>query len=227
MTLVLHPITEHRSRQVTAHPAHSLLIEATDGTGKGAVASYLAAKILDIGEHKVLSSPFVRHIAPDTTISIDAIRELNSFVKLKIPGAAAIRRIIIVEHAQRMTIEAQNAFLKLLEEPPADTVIILTASNSKQLLPTITSRLAVIRLAKPTEESLKNFFLAQGFEQKEIDKAYAMSRGTPGVMTAILDHAEDEPLLLHISYAKDILRATTFERLSKVDEIIKRIEKKN
>jgi len=78
------------------------------------------------------------------TISIDQIRNLQHQLSLR-PYAAKFKTGIILE-AQRMTVEAQNALLKTLEEPPAHSILILTAPSAKSLLPTIVSRCQVVRL---------------------------------------------------------------------------------
>jgi len=79
--------------------------------------------------------------------------------------AMARRKVLIVGDAERMvpqasSQEAANAFLKLLEEPPADTTIILTSSESGALLPTIRSRVVAVRVA-PMDEASVRAFLAE------------------------------------------------------------------
>ena len=78
------------------------------------------------------------------SISMDQIRDLQHQLSLK--PYAADHKIGILPEAQRMTVEAQNALLKTLEEPPAHSVLILTAPSTKQLLPTIVSRCQIVRL---------------------------------------------------------------------------------
>lgn len=83
-------------------------------------------------------------IKPDRTIKIDQIRQLGAFVHLSAYGRHG-KRAIIAE-AQTMTIEAQNAALKTLEEPPQGTKLILTSPSEELLLPTIVSRCQLLRL---------------------------------------------------------------------------------
>ena len=72
------------------------------------------------------------------------VRELvGELALMPVEGGA---RVAIVEAAQRMTEDAQSAFLKTLEEPPADTTIILCADDEERLLPTIRSRCVRLRL---------------------------------------------------------------------------------
>jgi len=100
------------------------------------------------------------------TISIDQIRDLQHQLSLK-PYASKYKIGIILE-AQRMTVEAQNALLKTLEEPPTHSVLILTAPSTKQLLPTIISRCQVVRLEAEVDldfESKKHQKSAENFLQ--------------------------------------------------------------
>lgn len=78
-----------------------------------------------------------------TAIKIESIRQLDKFLHLR--PVEAKRRVAIVEEAQRMTNEAANALLKVLEEPPPNTQIILVATDEHSLPPTIGSRCAILR----------------------------------------------------------------------------------
>lgn len=70
----------------------------------------------------------------------DLIRETNIFHKET--------RIYFLENFQLSSLEAQNAFLKLLEEPPANTLFVLSVDNENKLIPTIRSRTQIVRLDK-------------------------------------------------------------------------------
>ena len=78
-------------------------------------------------------------------ISVDQIRQLSADACI-LPNEAS-RKVYIIDEADRMNISAQNAALKLLEEPPAGTVFLLCVSNAGALLPTVRSRCAEIGLA--------------------------------------------------------------------------------
>ena len=90
------------------------------------------------------------------------IRDLQHYLQLKTIGDRPVRRIAIVEHGERLRTEAQNAFLKLLEEPPQDTVIITTTTTPQALLPTILSRVQVIPVNTPDMDSVKEYFIKAG-----------------------------------------------------------------
>ena len=85
-------------------------------------------------------------IAPDgPSVGIEMIRPIAPL--LSIHPVAGTRRAVLVRQAHAMTIEAQNAFLKTLEEPPGDALIILQTDQPDALLPTILSRCQLVRLA--------------------------------------------------------------------------------
>lgn len=95
------------------------------------------------------ASPDITTItAQKKSITIEQIRNLKSQIYQK-PLLQKFK-IIIVQDGDTLTKEAQNALLKIYEEPPSHAVIILTAQNIKSLLPTIRSR-AVVKLAKRQE----------------------------------------------------------------------------
>ena len=83
--------------------------------------------------------PDLEFIEPDgRNIKIEQIRDLNR--KFGFKPLSGRFRVSIVRHAETMTTEAANSFLKTLEEPPRDTVLILTVTEPRDLLPTIVSR---------------------------------------------------------------------------------------
>src|SRR5437660_1412656 len=94
---------------------------------------------------------------------------------------------------------AANAFLKLLEEPPADTHIILTSSESGALLPTIRSRVVSVRVAPLTEAEVRQFLddarvRAQVQSSGSTDDLVALAAGAPGrvLMKDEIESALDE-----------------------------------
>ena len=188
------------------------------GAGKTTVAAALVSKIVG-------KTPYVLHIVPDgNTISIETVRQLREFVRLKTTGTSTWRRAIIIEDAHKLTREAQNAFLKLLEEPPADTLIVLTATSQTSLLPTITSRAQKITIKPLVLDDVASFFEQQGYDSTQITKSFYMSGGQMGLMTRLLDVDNNQDLLKHIDNAKQMLQAKAFERLVFIDQYLKQKE---
>jgi len=118
---------------------HSLLIIGADLQTRTAVAEKYA-------KSKLLPSPDISIITPETSIGIKHIRQIEHFLSLK--PYQSEQKIVFIPQAETLTIPAQNALLKTLEEPPAHSLIILTVSHSHLLLPTIISRCQIIKTSK-------------------------------------------------------------------------------
>lgn len=90
----------------------------------------------------------IMYIKPDGNgVKIDSVRKIKSFLAL-MPNEGALK-FVVVHEAQLLTVEAQNAMLKLLEETPENRFIILLAQNADNLLPTVLSRLQQIKCSVP------------------------------------------------------------------------------
>ena len=201
--------------------AHAYLLAGPEGAGKGYLARHIATERLGLKTLDDLEKqPYLKIIAPaDGSIGIDQVRELQKFLRLKTVGRKSVRRIAILEDAHTMTSEAQNALLKNLEEPPADTIVILTAPATRQIKDTIYSRVQTIAVLPVTLNQAQDYFTAQ-FEPAAIEKAFRMSGGYAGLLVALL-HDDDHALAAAVQTAKSIMTSSTFERLTRVDELSK------
>lgn len=88
--------------------------------------------------------------ADTASIKIEDIRHLKETVYLK--PYQAEKKIFVIEDAERLTPQAANAMLKILEEPPPDALLILTCENASQLLPTVVSRCRLVRVTQTNGE---------------------------------------------------------------------------
>ena len=105
----------------------------------------------------ITKSPYVYEIHPENSIGITEIRESQIFLSRLPPENK--KNYLIVHQAEKMTLPAQNAFLKTLEEPPSQTEIYLVTNYPDELLPTILSRVEFIKDTKPfsyTSDTLEN-----------------------------------------------------------------------
>ncbi len=220
--LLLHIDSRQQLDQFIDKPSHALMIIGPAGSGKFTTAAHLTSQILQADEDGLTNSTKILIIKPTgQTISIDQIRQLQAFVKLKTFGAQPIRRAVIIKDADNMTTEAQNALLKLLEEPPEDTLIVLTVTQTNALLPTITSRVQKINMKLSHKRDLLKYFDGLGHKAKDVEQAYYLSEGLVGKMSQLLKPDTDSNFSEQINTAKQILQMTTFERLGAVSELSK------
>lgn len=148
--------------------SHSYLFSGPDGIGKKLVANEFA-KLVNCNSQSSEDSAICqcnscakidKGIHPDIiyvqfegvkSIKVEQIRE-GVEDKLFLKSFEGKYKVVIVDEADRMSNGAQNAFLKTLEEPPANTVIVLITSNPDALLPTIRSRCQLVRFNPLPEE---------------------------------------------------------------------------
>jgi DNA polymerase-3 subunit delta' len=188
---------------------HALLFTGINGIGKGTVAHLFAMAVnchqrskgvvdrlpcgvcrscrrIDGGLH-----PDVLQVTPQGAfIRIDQIRALCNTLALK-PYEASMR-LAILHDAQMLNPEASNALLKVLEEPPEGTVLILTATQTSDLLPTIVSRCSRIRfnpLRRETIVTLLQEGLLRENQQIAPDSANALATMAGGSYAKAIEMA--------------------------------------
>jgi DNA polymerase-3 subunit delta' len=138
--------------------AHAFLISGAHGSGKEMLAARMIQMVsgkassggFDLfGEPVVVETPlldelesgWIRIIRPrmkSRRIGVDEIRDLEQTLHLAAPGGAC--KVGVITEVDRMNDQAANAFLKTLEEPPKNTLLLLLTANPQRLLPTILSR---------------------------------------------------------------------------------------
>ncbi len=101
-------------------------------------------------------------------------------------------RIVIIRDAHLMTREAQNALLKILEEPPDRVFFILTSSNEDKLLQTIISRCSRYLMSNLTENEMKEFVSKNAITLKDTELLLLLANGSPGNLVKYADFNIDE-----------------------------------
>ncbi len=183
--------------------AHAWVLLGPTGSGKRPTSVAMAAAIqcqvepgvgcgecstcLRILRHR---HPDVHHIVPEgPLIPVDLIREVVVPEAARSPFEARMK-VFIIEEAERMNPAAQNALLKTLEEPPADTVFILISDREDELLETIRSRCRVVRLEPLPEHKIVDLLTRQGVSD---EAALLAARVADGDLERALAVALDDP----------------------------------
>lgn len=225
-TPLLHNHSQQQLEAMLQRPPQAILLSGPAGMGKLTIAQWLAASLLQIPLDKLANYPHAVHIQPEAgkAISIEAIRQLEHVLSLKIPGQQAVSRVIIISDAHTLTLEAQNALLKTLEEPPAGTVLILTSSQQDSLLATIRSRLQAVEITRPDAAALKAGLQVSGVPSARVASIMALSGGLPGLAFALADDDQSHPLVAAAHTARQLLQQSSFEKLCQVDSLAKNKE---
>ncbi len=111
-------------------------------------------------------------------IQIGQIRELLK--KLSFRSYSSNFKIAVLDNAHLMNKAAQNSFLKFLEEPKGEAILILITEYPETLLSTIISRVQQIKFYPVSENKIKNYFLKQGVPEEKANELYLFSSGKPG-----------------------------------------------
>jgi len=175
------------------HIGHAYIVSGASGSGKKLLALAFAkavlceskgtaacnfctsCKTLEAGSH-----PDVVYVRPTKkSMGIDDIREQV------LEGAAVMpyssdRRVFIIQDADLMTVSAQNALLKTLEDGPKYAVFVLLAQNSDVFLPTITSRCVTYKTQPLADAVVQNYLVAQGIGREAAETAASHAAGSIG-----------------------------------------------
>lgn len=212
MDLLFHSATQHEIDALLSQPAHAVGIFGQNGAGKTAVAEHIAREILQVAALE--QAPNVHRIDATDGDGIAQIRGIRTFLSLKTAGTASIRRMVIIEQADHLGKDAQNALLKTLEEPPTDTMLVLTAAEKSHLLPTILSRIRTIRIMPLTKAQCLSL---KGYDGAELEKAYNLSGGYPGLFMGLLESGSEHQMNHAVTIAKQFLGQKPYERLTHVE----------
>lgn len=167
-------IVEHFTKAINSDKiSHAYIINGEKGMGKKTIAKTFAMTLLCEADsdkpcmkcHSCIqamsdNNPDIIYITPDkpTTLSIDHIREtLVGDVSIK-PYSYS-HKVYIVEDSQLMNIQAQNAILKTIEEPPEYAVILLLTTNADGFLQTVRSRCVTLDMQPLKKEQIKKYLM--------------------------------------------------------------------
>lgn len=185
---------------VSASIPHAIIIEGAEGSGKFTLARHFAAMMncaednAPCGEcsscKKIFSGVHADVSVLDLeegkkTIPVDRVREIISDAAL-IPSEAE-KRVFIIRNGQALTPQAQNAFLKIFEEPPKNVVFLLLTTDKRLLLSTILSRAVLIKTQPlPDEIMMEELSRYSKASKSDIEAAVSVAQGSLGKAQELL-----------------------------------------
>lgn len=228
-------IKEHLQNAISMHKvSHAYIINGERSSGKEFIAKVFAAalqcekqEIEPCGEcHSCkqasngnqLDIIFVSHEKPNT-IGVEDIRgQINNDIGIK--PYSSPRKIYIMNEGEKMTVQAQNALLKTLEEPPEYAVILILTTNVEALLPTILSRCVVLNMKPVSDEKVKKYLMEElQVPDYKANICVAFARGNVGKAKLLASSEEFEKVKEEaISLVKNI-------NAMEINEIVKAIKK--
>ena len=212
---------------------HAFIIEGEQGSGRQTLARIIAAAAVCEGESAPCGNCRICDLvlrdghsdvltySPDgATFKIDAVREIrdNAYVM----PIEAKRKVNILLDCDKMNEPAQNAFLKVLEEPPEFMVFILLCQNAQSLLTTVRSRCVTLSVKNPDRDEAVNFIsLKTGNSDTDINEALDNSHGNIGKALDILSGTTAET----VAAANDFLECVGKRERIKALKVLHKFEK--
>jgi len=168
--------------------SHAHLIIGEDGIGKSILAKNIGLMILGKDQDKQYVDLIQWKAEKNkSSIGVSSIRSLVEEINKK--PFEGDKKVIIIYHADKMTVQAQNAFLKTIEEPPKNVTIFLLCENLEVILDTIKSRCQIHKLKSLNENEMEEFLKANysDLPLSQIKVIIAFSDGVPGKAQKFID----------------------------------------
>ena len=190
--------------------SHAHLIIGPNGIGKSILARIFALRILN-KDKDIDYVDIVNYRPSKASMGVDEVREIIEEVSKR--PYEGDKKVIIIHEGSKLTIQAQNALLKTIEEPPQGVYIILLAESLETLLETIKSRCQVYKLTPLNNKQMEMYINTLGsYSEEEIKASLAYGEGIPGKAERLLndDNLSElreiiVKLLKDINYAKEDL----------------------
>ncbi len=191
----------------------AFLLVGPEGVGKRTLIHTLARESL--GKLGINSERLIIVKAQKQSIGKDTAEAIRSITQLITPEP----RAIIIDEAHRLTADAQNRLLKVIEDEPSRTFFFFVTDKLHRLLPTMRSRLALLRFGLVPTETVTPWLIEQGHKEREIKMATQIFPGRPGALLRLLEGKARLNLV-----SKFLDEADTFKKFLLLERITKELE---
>ncbi|MEG0857831.1 MAG: DNA polymerase III subunit delta' [Terrisporobacter sp.] len=172
-------INSFKKRAINKSLSHAHLIVGVDGIGKSKLARIFALQVVD-GVDTRQYVDIIDYSPKKASFGVDEIRELISEVNKK--PFEGNKKVIIIHEGNKLTIQAQNALLKTIEEPPSGVFIIMLCESLELVLDTIKSRCQIYKLTPLSKDEIYEYIesIKGDATEAQILASLAYSEGIPG-----------------------------------------------
>lgn len=215
---------------------HALLLHGRPGLGKQSFALRLAqlfvcadtqgevacgrcrgCQLFTAGTHPDLT--FISQMDEAKSITIDQIRELGNFLSLR--PHTANHKVVIISPAEAMNLNAANSLLKLLEEPPLGSILLLVTSHPTRLPVTVRSRCSHLLFTPPDRQTGLDWMQSRHDEKAPLENLLKMAGGSPLLAESLVrdGFVESRAVLLqdleslYFGHADPVICAARWKRL--------------
>lgn len=190
--MLLHPHTHDTLHKLANNPQHAYIFHGMEGLGKFTAALACIAQRHPKKQQLIFGNnwEFLHTVSPlkdKKSIGIDQIKQIDAFIQL----AHSYDTYVVIDDADRLTPEAQNAFLKTLEEPPEHIHIILIVHNDARIASTIHSRAQHVSFLPPPRERIKIYLDSLSVEPEASRFILHMSQAVPGRAVRLAQDTEE------------------------------------
>ncbi|MCM1156374.1 MAG: DNA polymerase III subunit delta [Roseburia sp.] len=164
---------------------------------------------------------FVSHEKPNTVGVEDIRAQINNDIGIK--PYSSPRKVYIMNEGEKMTVQAQNALLKTLEEPPEYAVILILTTNVEALLPTVLSRCVVLNMKPVSDHKVKKFLMEElEVPDYKANICVAFARGNIGKAKMLATSEEFEKVkeeaVTLVKYINDMELSEIIKAIKKISE---------
>ena len=172
-------INSFKKRAINKTLSHAHLIAGVDGIGKSKLAQVFALQILG-GNNTRQYVDIMNYKSQKASFGVDEVRELISEVNKK--PFEGDKKVIIIHEGNKLTVQAQNALLKTIEEPPKGVFIIILCESLELILDTIKSRCQIYKLTPLSKGEITEYIknINVNIKEDELLASLAYSEGVPG-----------------------------------------------
>jgi DNA polymerase-3 subunit delta' len=193
------------NRKLNDSFSHANLIVGNDGIGKSIIAKYLSNKIIKV-KNNVESVDIVKYHPSSSSFGVDDVRNIINEVNKK--PYEGDKKVLILFECDKLTVQAQNALLKTIEDPPNGVYLILLSDSLEIILDTIKSRCQIYKLT-PLNKGEISAYIEENYTDINLDdkkSALAYSVGVPGKVDKFISDENLKNLRnICIKLFKDIL----------------------